>query len=97
MLVSLKAGGTGLNLIGGDIVILLDPWWNNAIEEQAFDRAHRIGQKNNVTVIKLIAKDSIESKIINLQKLKKELQETFISSKDKLSTLSLEDISYLLS
>lgn len=97
MLVSLKAGGTGLNLIGGDIVILLDPWWNNAIEEQAFDRAHRIGQKNNVTVIKLIAKDSIESKIISLQKLKKELQETFISSKDKLSALSLADISYLLS
>lgn len=72
-LISLKAGGTGLNLTSADVVIHFDPWWNPAIEEQATDRAHRIGQKNIVEVIKLIAKGSIEEKIINLQESKKEI------------------------
>lgn len=72
-LISLKAGGTGLNLQTADIVIHFDPWWNPAIEAQASDRAHRMGQKNIVEVIKLIAKDTIEEKIIKLQKEKKEL------------------------
>lgn len=72
-LISLKAGGTGLNLTGADIVIHFDPWWNPAVEQQATDRAHRIGQEKTVQVIKLIAKDTIEEKIYNLQEKKKEI------------------------
>ena len=72
-LISLKAGGTGLNLTSADIVIHFDPWWNPAVENQATDRAHRMGQKNVVEVIKLIAKGTIEEKVIALQKEKKEL------------------------
>ena len=85
-LISLKAGGTGLNLTGADIVIHYDPWWNLSVENQATDRAYRIGQKNNVQVYKLITKNSIEEKIDNLQQKKAELidnildtQTTFIS------------------
>lgn len=72
-LISLKAGGTGLNLTGADIVIHFDPWWNPAVEEQATDRAHRIGQEKTVEVIKLLAKGTIEEKIYNLQQKKKEM------------------------
>lgn len=72
-LISLKAGGTGLNLTSADIVIHFDPWWNPAVEEQATDRAHRIGQENVVEVIKIIAKGTIEEKIISLQEEKKKL------------------------
>lgn len=61
-LISLKAGGTGLNLTGADTVIHFDPWWNPAVEEQATDRAHRIGQEKNVEVIKLLSKGTIEEK-----------------------------------
>ena len=70
-LISIKAGGTGLNLTSADLVIHFDPWWNPAVEDQATDRAHRIGQKNTVEVIKLIAKGTIEEKIFNLQEKKK--------------------------
>ena len=72
-LISLKAGGTGLNLTSADVVIHFDPWWNPAVEEQATDRAHRIGQKNVVEVIKIIAKGTIEEKILLLQEEKKKL------------------------
>jgi SNF2 family DNA or RNA helicase len=72
-LISLKAGGTGLNLTGADIVIHFDPWWNPAVEEQATDRAHRIGQQKTVEVIKLLTKGTIEEKIYNLQEKKKEM------------------------
>ena len=72
-LISLKAGGNGLNLTGADMVIHYDPWWNASAENQATDRAYRIGQKNNVQVYKLITKDSIEEKIYDLQKNKSEL------------------------
>lgn len=72
-LISLKAGGTGLNLTSADVVIHFDPWWNPAIEDQVTDRAHRFGQKNVVEVIKLISKGSIEEKIIKLQESKKEI------------------------
>ena len=72
-LISLKAGGTGLNLTSADVVIHFDPWWNPAIEDQATDRAHRFGQKNVVEVINLISKGSIEEKIIKLQESKKEI------------------------
>ncbi|MEW9124735.1 MAG: DEAD/DEAH box helicase [Thermotaleaceae bacterium] len=77
-LISLKAGGTGLNLTGADMVIHFDPWWNPAVEEQATDRAYRIGQKNNVQVFKFITKGTIEEKIYELQKKKKSLIDSVI-------------------
>ncbi|SCJ18164.1 DEAD/DEAH box helicase [uncultured Clostridium sp.] len=80
-LISLKAGGVGLNLQSADIVIHFDPWWNPAIEAQASDRAHRIGQKKIVEVIKLIAKDTIEEKVIKLQNEKKELINNILDDK----------------
>ncbi len=70
-LISLKAGGTGLNLTGADVVIHFDPWWNISAQNQATDRTHRIGQNNKVQVFKLIAKDTIEEKIEKLQQNKK--------------------------
>ena len=79
-LISLKAGGTGLNLIGADMVIHYDPWWNISAENQATDRAYRIGQKNNVQVYKLITKDSIEEKIYELQQRKAELTDNMLNT-----------------
>lgn len=78
--ISLKAGGTGLNLTAADIVIHYDPWWNVAVQNQATDRAHRIGQKNPVTVYKLIAKNTIEEKILRLQEKKSELAEQLLGT-----------------
>ena len=95
-LVSLKAGGTGLNLIGADTVIHYDPWWNPAVEDQATDRAYRIGQKRKVRVIKLITQDSIEEKIDALQQKKKELSETVIEKGEVfVNQLTMEEIKKL--
>ena len=97
VLISLKAGGTGLNLTGADTVIHLDPWWNVAAQEQATDRAHRIGQEKNVEVIKLICQDSIEQRVVELQNIKKELIASLISDDESsIVNLSLEDIGYIL-
>jgi SNF2 family DNA or RNA helicase len=79
-IISLKAGGTGLNLVGADMVLHLDPWWNSSAELQATDRAHRIGQTKNVYVIKLICKNTIEEKVLKLQEAKKELAYSIINS-----------------
>ena len=91
-LISLKAGGTGLNLTSADVVIHFDPWWNPAVEDQATDRAHRIGQKNVVQVFKLISEGTIEERIINMQENKKELINDVLNSDYKnenmLSSLS---------
>ena len=76
--ISLKAGGTGLNLTSADIVIHYDPWWNVAVQNQATDRAHRIGQKNVVNVYKLIVKDTIEENILKLQEKKRELADQIL-------------------
>ena len=96
-LISLKAGGTGLNLVGADMVIHLDPWWNVSAESQATDRAHRIGQTKNVYVVKLVCKDTIEEKVIMLQGLKKELAESIIESNEKYNfKLSKEEILKML-
>ena len=96
-LISLKAGGTGLNLTGADTVILYDLWWNPAVEEQAADRAYRMGQTNEVQVIKLIARGTIEEKMNELQVKKKHLIEEIIDPDEKLSTmLTDEDIRELL-
>ncbi|WP_099351816.1 DEAD/DEAH box helicase [Fredinandcohnia onubensis] len=94
-LISLKAGGTGLNLTGADTVILYDLWWNPAVEEQAADRAHRIGQKKVVQVIKLFARGTIEEKMNELQEKKRDLISDIIDSEDK-TTLTEEDIRELL-
>ena len=77
-LISLKAGGTGLNLTSASMVIHFDPWWNPSVENQASDRAHRIGQNNVVDVVKLIAKDTVEEKVIGLQESKKDLIDSVI-------------------
>ena len=90
-LISLKAGGTGLNLTSAKFVMHMDPWWNPAIEDQATDRAHRIGQKNIVEVIKLIAKDTIEEKIIQLQEDKREIINSVMSD----DSLNINNISKL--
>ena len=92
-LISLKAGGTGLNLIGADMVIHYDPWWNASSENQATDRAYRIGQKNNVQVYKLITKNSIEEKIYELQQKKTELIDNVLDTQTTfINKLSKEDI-----
>lgn len=96
-LISLKAGGTGLNLTGADTVILYDLWWNPAVEQQAADRAHRMGQENEVHIIRLIAKGTIEEKINDLQHKKKSLiDEVIHSGQDTLSTMTEEDIKEIL-
>lgn len=95
--ISLKAGGTGLNLTAADVVIHYDPWWNTAVENQASDRAHRIGQKNTVTVCRLILRDTIEEKIIQLQESKKDLADSILSGDEMSSAqLSREDLLKLL-
>ncbi|WP_411680744.1 DEAD/DEAH box helicase [Clostridium thailandense] len=95
-LISLKAGGTGLNLTSATLVIHFDPWWNPAVEDQATDRAHRIGQKNVVEVVKLVARGTIEEKIILLQEHKKELIGSIITDElknnDVINKLSREEL-----
>lgn len=96
-LISLKAGGTGLNLTAADIVIHFDPWWNQAAQDQATDRAHRIGQQAHVQVYKLIAKDTIEEKILELQEKKAALMDTISGAEDGgILNLSKEDLLALL-
>jgi SNF2 family DNA or RNA helicase len=97
-LISLKAGGTGLNLTGAQAVIHADPWWNVAAENQATDRAHRIGQKNDVNVYKVICKDTIEERILALQESKANLADQIVGKGDgmSLSSLSKDDLMDLL-
>jgi SNF2 family DNA or RNA helicase len=90
-LISLKAGGTGLNLTGADTVIHFDPWWNPAVEDQATDRAYRIGQKNAVQVYKFIAKNTIEEKIYELQKKKQEMIDNLVKPGENFITKLSED------
>ena len=97
-LISLKAGGVGLNLTGADTVVHFDPWWNPAVEDQATDRAHRLGQTRVVTSYKLIAKDTVEEKILMLQKRKREIIKATLGSEEELTeALSWEDVQELLS
>ena len=96
-LISLKAGGTGLNLTGADVVIHYDPWWNLAAQNQATDRAHRIGQTRQVTVYRLILKDTIEERIMELQDAKKDLAEAIIEGEtSSLMSMSGEELLALL-
>jgi len=97
-LVSLKAGGLGLNLTAAEYVFLLDPWWNPAVEAQAVDRAHRIGQTNQVFAYRLIARDTVEEKVLQLQETKRDLAAAIISADNRLiRNLRREDLEMLLS
>lgn len=97
-LISLKAGGLGLNLTAADYCFLMDPWWNPAVEAQAIDRMHRIGQKKNVFAYRLITRNTVEEKILELQKSKKKLAESVISAEAGfLRKMSMEDLRLLLS
>ena len=94
---TLKTGGVGLNLTGADYVFILDPWWNRSAEQQAIDRTHRIGQTRAVFCYRLIARGTIEEKIMELQQKKSDLFSAIISSDgQQIKRLSEEDINYLL-
>ena len=97
-LISLKAGGSGLNLTGADMVIHYDPWWNPAVEDQATDRAHRIGQKNTVYSVKLITKNTVEEKVLQMQQRKKSVIDATLEKEgDFTQSLSWDDVQELLS
>jgi SNF2 family DNA or RNA helicase len=97
-LISLKAGGVGLNLTGADTVIHFDPWWNPAVEDQATDRAHRIGQTRVVTSYKLITRGTVEEKILTLQRKKREIIEATLTGEEAFTEkLSWDEIQELLS
>jgi SNF2 family DNA or RNA helicase len=97
-LISLKAGGVGLNLTAADYVFLLDPWWNPAAEAQAIDRTHRIGQTRQVFACRLIAKDTVEEKVLELQRSKRALADAIINADNSLiGGLKREDLELLLS
>lgn len=97
-LISLKAGGVGLNLTAADYVYIVDPWWNPAVEQQAIDRTHRIGQTKNIFAYRMICKDTIEDKILQLQEKKRALAKDIISDDASfVKTLTREDVEYLFS
>ena len=97
-LISLKAGGLGLNLTAAEYVFLLDPWWNPAVEAQAIDRAHRIGQERHVFAYRLICRDSVEEKIATLQEHKRDLAEAILQADNNLlKDLTAEDLTMLFS
>src|SRR5213079_1298916 len=97
-LISLKAGGLGLNLTAAEYVFLLDPWWNPAVESQAIDRAHRIGHSRPVFAYRLIARDTVEEKVLELQKSKRALADAIIGEDNRLvGNLKREDLELLLS
>ncbi len=95
-LISLRAGGVGLNLTKADYVLVLDPWWNPAVENQAINRAHRIGQEQNVFVYKYITRNTVEEKILKLQQRREKLAGTFINNNNPLKLLSFEELQQLI-
>ncbi|MFT7560540.1 MAG: SNF2 family DNA or RNA helicase [Flavobacteriales bacterium] len=95
-LISLKAGGSGLNLTAADYVIHMDPWWNPAVEDQASDRAHRMGQLRPVTIYRLIAKSTIEEKIVALHQHKRDLADKLLAGNEQVSKLSVDDMLNML-
>ena len=95
MLISLRAGGTGLNLTAADHIFLLDPWWNPAVEDQAADRAHRIGQTRPVLVHRLVARDTVEERILALQHRKRALADVALANATD-AAISREDLLALL-
>ena len=95
-LISLKAGGTGLNLTAADFVIHLDPWWNPAVEDQASDRAHRIGQSRPVTIYRLVVADSIEERILDLHRHKRDLAADLLAGAETTARLSEDELIALI-
>jgi len=95
-LISLKAGGVGLNLTAADYVIHMDPWWNPAVEDQASDRAHRIGQQRPVTIYRLVSKGTIEEKIVGLHQQKRGLADSLLEESDMSGKVSAEELLALL-
>jgi len=95
-LISLKAGGLGLNLTAADYVLHLDPWWNPAIEDQASDRAHRMGQRRPVTIYRMVAKNTIEEKIVQLHATKRDMADAMLEGTDQSARLSTADLLALL-
>ncbi len=95
-LISLKAGGSGLNLTAADYVIHMDPWWNPAVEEQASDRAHRMGQKRPVTIYRLIAKNTIEERIVALHQHKRDLADKLLAGNEQATKMSVDDVLNML-
>jgi SNF2 family DNA or RNA helicase len=95
-LISLKAGGLGLNLTAADYVIHMDPWWNPAVEDQASDRAHRIGQTRPVTIYRLVCKNTIEEKIVRLHQEKRDLADSLLEGTDTSARLSSEELISLI-
>jgi SNF2 family DNA or RNA helicase len=97
-LISLKAGGVGLNLTAAEYIFLLDPWWNPAVEAQAIDRAHRIGQTCRVFAYRLIARQTVEEKVLELQQSKRELADAIINADNNMiRNMTREDLELLLS
>ena len=96
MLLSLKAGGVGLNLTAADHVFLLDPWWNPAVEEQAADRVHRIGQDKPVFVYRLVTEDTVETRILELQERKRALADAALGGADQAAGITREELLALL-
>ena len=95
-LISLKAGGTGLNLTAADYVIHMDPWWNPAVEDQASDRAHRIGQTRPVTIYRMVAQGTIEEQIVELHRDKRDLADQLLAGADTAARLSTAELLALL-
>jgi SNF2 family DNA or RNA helicase len=95
-LISLKAGGSGLNLTAADYVIHMDPWWNPAVEDQASDRAHRIGQQRPVTIYRLVARNTIEEKIVKLHEHKRGLADDLLEGSDLSGKMSLDEMMSLI-
>jgi len=97
-LISLKAGGVGLNLTAADYVYIVDPWWNPAVEQQAIDRTHRIGQTQKIFAYKMICKDTVEEKILQLQQRKKQIANELVTeAAGFIKKLSKEDVEFLFS
>ena len=97
-LISLKAGGLGLNLTAAEYVYLLDPWWNPAVEAQAIDRSHRIGQTRHVFAYRLICRDTVEQKILELQQRKRDLADAILEGDNRvIKSITREDLEFLLS
>ena len=96
-LISFKAGDTGLNLTAADYAIHMDPWWNPAVEDQASDRTHRIGQKRPVTIYRLVAQHTIEEKIVDLHKHKRDLADSLLEGSDMSGKVSTTELLRLIS
>ena len=92
----MKAGGTGLNLTAADHVILVDPWWNPAVEDQAADRAHRIGQDKPVLVVRIVAEDTVEERILDLQNRKRAIADAALGGADQAGGVTREELLMLL-